>query len=314
MKTTRCLFAVFIILLSATALFAADADKKSEAAKSEEPKVVKDAKVSITAKDSKTSDVFASLEKQSGDKILVESSVKSAVTVSFKDVSLESAIESICKAGKFEWRKIYISPDSNLLDQPDKFAATVRLMSGLSFPDLVLAGSSTNKVNVYCSNSKAVKASEDKMVKDLGMSKVYLITNDAAVAAKALDKEKDKTEDSAAVNQYVDMAKQQMDMFIKMSPEDRERVLMDSISMYEQADPRYMSTMMQTLMRSNPDLLRRMASKQTEMLFNMSPEDRRAMLKLNMQVSQMLTPEQIQILTDDQKAIMQDMGSMTPGN
>jgi len=65
-------------------------------------------------------------------------------------------------------------------------------MSGLSFPDLVIAGSSKNKVAAHLNDRKSVESAEALAVKDLTCSESILITNDAAVASKAAEEEKDK--------------------------------------------------------------------------------------------------------------------------
>jgi len=267
-----------------------------------------ESKVTIEAKDTKVKDVLDSLAKQSKEKFVIESTVKGTVaSLSLKDVSLESALGAVCTSAKLQWRKIYIAPDSKLLEQPDRFASTVRLMSGLSFPDMVLAGSSMNKVGVHFEDKKAVTGAEESATKTLGMGKVYLITNDAAIAAKASADEKNKDKTSTAVDQMGELAKQQMDMFLKMTPEEREQALVSNLNMMDQVGPEYMASAMESLMKIDPEKLRRLMSRQTEMLFNMPQEQRRAMMKFNMEAMKTITPELQKMLQEDAIAIMEEM-------
>jgi len=75
-----------------------------------------EAKVSISAKGSKLTEVLDSLAKQSNQRIVVESTVKGTLgSLSLSDVTLESALTAVCKAGKVEWRKIYLNKDSKFI-------------------------------------------------------------------------------------------------------------------------------------------------------------------------------------------------------
>jgi len=265
-------------------------------------------KVSISAKGSKLTEVLDSLAKQSNQRIVVESTVKGTLgSLSLSDVKLESALTAVCKAGNVEWRKIYLNKDSKLLEQPDKLAATVRLLGGLSFPDVIQTASSIGKTAVHLTNIKSVEDSIDDLVARLGLTPAYVITNDIAAAARRIEKKDDGGSRDAAVERYAQIAKDQIDLFMKMSPEEREQAIFESINIADQVDPSYVSIVMQTLMNTDQEKLRRLVARQTEILFHMSDEQRRAMLKLNMQTMSMLTPEQQKILQEDAIAVMKEM-------
>ena len=311
------LFATLSLGSGAGAAETASADKPQAAPSQAKPEETKESKVTVEAKDTKVKDIIESLAKQSKEKFVIESTVKGTVgSLSLKDVSLESALAAVCKTAKIEWRKMYIAPDSKLLEQPDRFASTVRLMCGLSFPDMVMAGSSMNKVGAHFEDKKAVTGAEESALKTLGMSKVYLITNDAAVAAKALAK--DKEEKSAAVDKFSQSQLDQMDMFVKMTPEEREQALLASLNMMDQVGPEYMGAIMQTLANSDPESLRRMMNKQMDMLMSMTTDQRRTMMKFQMQAVKMISPDVQKTLQEDAMAIMQEIQQqgvpVTPGN
>lgn len=94
---------------------------------------------------------------------------------------------------------------------------------------------------------------------------------------------------------------------MNMSPEEREQAIIANLDMMNNIGPEYMSAVMQTMLNANPDSLKLMVSRQTDMLFNMPQEQRRAMLKMNMQTMSMITPEQRQILQEDAIAIQEEM-------
>lgn len=307
-RAGRMCCAAMLVLVMGAGVWAAETTTGAKDAKTTDTKPA-EVKVSLSASDTKVKELLESLAKQSKEKLILESSVGGTVgSLSLKDVSLEPALTAVCKAAKLEWRKVYIAQESKLTEQPDKFAAIVRLMSGLSFPDLLLAGSSTGKTAIHLSEDKAVGKAREVLPRELGFTQVYLVTNDAAAAARALAKENGKTEPgSEAVGKYTQMAKEQMDMFMKMTPEEREQVIFESLNLIDQVDPSYMSSVMQTLMNSDPENLKRMVQKQTEVLFHMSEEQRRAMMKFNMKSMEFITPEQRRMLEEDAKAIMQEM-------
>lgn len=297
--------ALLLMACVATACFAADTLPVGQAADvktgTPAPAAADERKVSITADVTEAAEALASLAEQSGEKLVIESTVKGKVTLTLSDVSLETALAALCKSQGFQWRKMYLDPESKLLEQPDKLAASVRLASGLSMPDIVVAGSSAGSVGVYSSDKKAVKAVEDKASGELGMKRLYLVSNDSAVASKGAD------ERSAAVDKYIETNKKLMEDFMKLSPEEQEQAITAGISMFEQMDPSYMSSVMQAVMRTDPELLRRMSARNTEMLFHMDPQQRRSMMKMNMEMMKSITPEQMQILQEDAKAVMEEM-------
>ncbi len=299
-KTFAIACAIVLVLISLSGALAQD--NAAEVKKAEDGANESGQLVSITADDSKLTDALKSLAKQTNEKILVESTVKGNVTLTLNSVSLETALGALCKSAKVEWRRLYISPESKLLEQPDKLAATVRLMTGMSFPDLVLAGSSTGSVGMHCAEQKAVKAAEDKVVSELGLQRVYLITNDAAIAQKKMD-----DASKSAIENYIAASKKLLDDFMKMSPEEQEAAVVEGIMQYEQMDPAYTSRVMQAVMRVDPDLLKRMTARGTEALLHMSEQDRRAMMKLQIELQKTIAPEQMKILQEDAKAVMEEI-------
>lgn len=292
--------AVCLTLAISVCAFAAEGPVKVDPAA---PVKTESLSVSLSANDMPVAEAMSSLAGQSRQKILLESTVKGKVTVSLKDVSLDSALAAVCKPTNLVWRKVYINPKSELIDKPDRFAATLRLMAGLSFPDLVIAGASNDKISVYCQQKQGVADAQDRMVKDLGMMPVYLVSNDAVVAAKEAEK-------NTPVSKYTNISKEQMDMFMKMTPEDREQALVAGINMMENVGPEYYSSLMQTLMSANPESVKRLMYRQTEMVFSMPQEQRRAMIRLNLESMSALSPEQQKMLQEDAMAIQKEMQSL----
>ena len=269
--------------------------------------------VSIDVKDTKVVEILDSFAKQTKVKILVETSVTGSVSTTLTEIPLEAALTAVSKvSGKMEWRKLYLAADSDLMKQPDRLASTVRLMAGFSFPSLVVAGSSTGKLAAHFDDKKGVTAAEDAAAKTLGMVKVYLVTNDAAIAAKAKADEKKETKD--ALDKYTKLQQDQIDAFLKMTPEQREKAILAQMDLMERVGPEYMGAAMEALARADPEAMRQRIARQTEMMLNMSPESRRAMIRLSMKSQQAISPELKRLLEEDAKAVMEEMKSEQGGD
>lgn len=302
------LIGVLLGLLAASAAVAADQPAAKPEVKAEEPKI------SIEADDAKVKDLFDKVAEQSKKRILLESTVTGTLkNISAKDVTVEAALTTICKLGKCEWRKVYLPSDSKLLEQPDKLAATVRLVTAMGFPDMLIGGSSNGRLAAHYVQEKNVKAVQDIAVKDPALTEVYVITNDIAVAEK--EKADEEKSPSKEFEEYVRQQKEMMDKFAKMSPEDQEQAIVAGINMFEQMDPAYMASAMRAMSRMDPDVFARMSSRGTDMLLAMSQEDRRAFLKMTMRAQTRVDPRVQEMLMEDSKAIMEELrqeGALPP--
>ena len=242
--------------------------------------------------------------KQSGLRILMEKTADVKVTSSVNNVPIEDALTAICKAGEIEWRKIYIKVDSPLLKKPDSLAATVRLMNGLQFPDLLVEKASLPESVVYLRVRPAVDAIPESLRKDMGMVTLYLITNDKA-AREADEKANSRLE------RYAKLNKELMKLFMEMTPEEREQAMASGLQMLQNMDPNYMAAATQSLMK-NPDMMQQMMAQQSAMLLQMPVEDRRALIRMQFQAQQFMSPELQNMLKEDAIAVLKELG-ITPG-
>jgi len=265
-----------------------------------EGEVDKPITVSFSAANEKVSSLIDRICKETGARILMEKTADVKVTASVNDIALEDALTAVCKAGELEWRKIYLRVDSPLLKKPDALAATVRLMAGLQFPDVLIERTSTQENLVHAAERRAVEAIPLSLRKDMGMVSVYVISNDKA---DKLAKEKAESR----VEKYAELSREMMKLFMEMTPEEREQAMATGLQMVQQFDPRYMAEMTKSVLQ-NQQFMGQIMQSQMNMLFSMSPEDRRAILRMQMQAQTYMTPEQKQVLMEDAKAVMQELG------
>lgn len=268
-----------------------------------EPTSDKPTTVTVSANGDKASTILDKICKDTSARILLEKTAADVkITVDMQNVGIEDALTAICKAGKIEWRKIYVKADSPLIKKPEAMASTVRLMAGLSFPDMLIEKTSKPENLVHIANKPAVDAIPDKLRKDLGMVSLYLVTNDDA-AKVASDKA------NSNVEKYAKLQKEAMDLFMKMTPEEREEALASSAQRMEEMDPKYLAQMSSSVMK-NPELMQRIMQGQSNFLMQMSPEDRRAMIRAQMQAQDYMSPELKKMLQEDAIAVMKEMGKI----
>ena len=266
-----------------------------------------DKPISVTfyAADEKVSSVLDRVCKQTGARILLEKTAADVrISASVNEIPLEEALTAICKAGDIEWRGIYVKADSPLLKKPDSLASTVRLMAGLQFPDMLIEKTSKPESLVHVANKPAVDAIPVSLRKDMGMVAVYLVTNDEA-AQKIAEKA------NSNVEKYKKLGKEAMDLFMKMTPEEREQAMASSVDQMQQYDPKYLAEMSSSVFK-NPELMQRMMQGSESMLMQMSAEDRRAMMRAQMQMQQFMSPELMKLLQEDAIAVMKEMGKIPP--
>lgn len=259
--------------------------------------------VSVQSTDEKAGDVIERAFKDAGARILVEKNAADVkISVSISDLPVEEALTAICKAGEIQWRRICIKADSALLKKPESLASTVRVMAGLQFPDLLIEKTSKPENLVHIANKPAVEAIPDKLRKDMGMVSVYIVSNDDA-AKVASDKA------NSNVEKYKALSKEAMDLFMKMTPEEREQAMASSVDQMQQYDPKYMAEMSNSVFK-NPELMQRMMQGSESMLMQMTTEDRRALIRSQMQMQQYMSPELLKLMQEDAIAVMKEMGKI----
>jgi hypothetical protein len=271
-----------------------------------EPADPVEVKVTIEASTTPVADVLADIAKQSKETILLESLVSGNVTATVKDSSMEKALDVVTKALGLQWRKIQVPQGSVLAKDANALAAQMRTVLSLRFPDLIIspegAGGSFIHVQRELSANQIMKA----VPPAAGFVTVYLVTDDR----KAYEKEL-KDESRKKVAKYVDGSRELMEMFLEMSPEERQAVMRESMNMMTQMDPAAMQEMMTSMFEQSPDYIMEMNRMGMEAMLGMSPEARRNMLRMSMrqqmELMNSMPPEFMQMLQEEAMAIAAEM-------
>lgn len=259
-------------------------------------------KITFDASGEKLSGLMERVKDQIKARISIEEAADVKVSASVSDIPLEDALSAVCESAGLEWRRVYVGVDCPLLKKPNALAATVRLMLGLQFPDLLVDKTSTRKNLVHLALKRAVEAIPVSLRKQMGLVEVYLITND-----KAAKLAKEESEKKSNVEKYAELVQEAMKLFMEMSPEEREQAMATGMRQIQQFDPNYMMEMTKSVLTMDPGMLRNLMQSQTDMLFSMSPDERRALMRMQMQAQLYLTPEQREVLMEDAKTVMEEL-------
>lgn len=176
--------------------------------------------ISVEATEKEVAEVLADVGRELRERVLIEKTVQGKVTLSLKDADIESALAACTKAVGTEWRKVYLSRQSPLLEKPESLAATVRMLSRLQFPDMVVSDSSLPVRWAHITAVPGVKAVTATVEKDDGFIRIYMVTNDAAARKKEAAEEAKKSDKA---KQYTDLQKESIEIFKEMTPEEREK-------------------------------------------------------------------------------------------
>jgi len=81
------------------------------------------------------------------------------------------------------------------------------------------------------------------------------------------------------------------------------------VDQMQQYDPKYLAEMSSSVFK-NPELMQRMMQGSESMLMQMTTEDRRALIRSQMQMQQYMSPELLKLMQEDAIAVMKEMGKI----
>jgi len=177
--------------------------------------------VSIAASDASLKDVAASLTKQAKVPVLAEPALKATFSGTFNQAPLEQVLDFVAKSSQVVWQKVYVpatTPQASLLTTA---TATASALAGVTKTQTGGVYDSEHKTVITLSARPADSADTEAALKTLGLTQVYLIT--------AKPPEPEKAAKSAEGDTYTQLAQQQREQFLKMTPEERQQALEQSM-------------------------------------------------------------------------------------
>ncbi len=217
--------------------------------------------------------VLENIAQQFRLQIVVDPLLQARVTPPAQASSAQAALDAVVKQiPGSTWRKVYLRADMEL-PASETLVNWVRTLVNLEAQGLILADASGNRITSFVRNvtvSPDFEQQLGQMVPAFKTRPVYVVLYQQPMLAQTGQRTGQgqvRAEDLLALEQ------QRMQMFMQMSPEERQRALRMGIQMFMNMDPSVRMQMMQEGMR---------------MFMNMSPEERRMLMEQGMQMFQQM--------------------------
>ncbi|MCC6443516.1 MAG: hypothetical protein IT210_08695 [Armatimonadetes bacterium] len=234
-------------------------------------------------KDVPLQQVLTQIGKSLGVTVLAESSVKAKVTGQVENLPLEKALDGLCKPQRLVWRQLFVPKAQPVY--ADRLSETVRALKELEVMGIFIADPATRKGTSLLRNFPLQEGYEAQMMgENSGFKPVYLVLHEKPPKAAARKDEKGdgKDEKTSRVDRYNQLAQEQMNVLLQMSPEEQMEAMQAGMKMFMNMDPQMRQQMMQTGMRMG-----------MEMMQQMDPETQRMMIEQGIQMMQQVYGNQI---------------------
>lgn len=220
--------------------------------------------------------VLANIAQQFRLQVVVDPLLQTRVTPPSQAKDAPSALDAVTKQiPGVTWRKVYLRADMEM-PSSDALVNWVRTIVNLEAQGFIVADTTGRRITSFVRNvtvSPEFEQQLDQMVPAFKTRPVYVVFYQQPLLTQTTQRSRQqgqvRAEDFLAVEQ------QRMQMFMNMSPEERQRAMRMGIQMFMNMDPSLRMQMMQEGMR---------------MFMNMSPEERRMLMEQGMQMFQQMFP------------------------
>ncbi|GIV17273.1 MAG: hypothetical protein KatS3mg022_2708 [Armatimonadota bacterium] len=171
------------------------------------------------------------------------------------------------------WRKVYLRADMEL-PASETLINWVRSVINLEAQGLIVADATGNRITSFVRNvtvSPDFEQQLDQMVPAFKTRPVYVVFYQQPMVAQQAGQRGRQGQTRA--EDFLALEQQRMQLFMQMTPEERQRAMRMGIQMFMNMDPSLRMQMMQEGLR---------------MFMNMSPEERRMLMEQGMQMFQQM--------------------------
>lgn len=171
------------------------------------------------------------------------------------------------------WRKVYLRADMEL-PSSETLVNWVRSIVNLEAQGLIVADAAGNRITSFVRNvtvSPDFEQQLDQMVPAFKTRPVYVVFFQQPMVAQQAGQR--RVQGGTRAEDFLALEQQRMQMFMQMSPEERQRAMRMGIQMFMNMDPSLRMQMMQEGLR---------------MFMNMSPEERQMLMQQGIQMFQQM--------------------------
>lgn len=205
--------------------------------------------------------------------VVVDPLLQARVTPPAQANSAQAALDAVVKQiPGSAWRKVYLRADMEL-PASETLVNWVRTLVNLEAQGLIIADASSNRITSFVRNvtvSPDFEQQLGQMVPAFKTRPVYVVFYQQPMLAQTGQR---TGQGQSRAEDFLALEQQRMQLFMQMSPEERQRAIRMGIQMFMNMDPSVRMQMMQEGMR---------------MFMNMSPEERRMLMEQGMQMFQQM--------------------------
>jgi hypothetical protein len=132
-------------------------------------------KVSLDLMSADITEALTKLSQQANVSIMGDSTVKGKVTCNLNDVTLEQALDTICKMNKLTWVKVYVSADVLAKQSPSEIFGLLDALRQLSTSALICEDPQAQKQVVFVPDASINSIDVSTISKSLNLKPVYLL-------------------------------------------------------------------------------------------------------------------------------------------
>ncbi len=204
--------------------------------------------------------------------VVVDPLLQARVTPPAEANNAQAALDAVVKQiPGSAWRKVYLRADMEL-PASETLVNWVRTLVNLEAQGLIVTDASGNRITSFVRNvtvSPDFEQQLGQMVPAFKARPVYVVFYQQPMLAQ--QQRAGQRQGQARAEDLLSLEQQRMQLFLQMSPEERQRAIRMGIQMFMNMDPSVRMQMMQEGMR---------------MFMNMSPEERRMLMEQGMQMFQ----------------------------
>jgi len=206
--------------------------------------------------------------------VVVDPLLQARVTPPAQANSAQAALDAVVKQiPGSAWRKVYLRADMEL-PASETLVNWVRTLVNLEAQGLIIADASSNRITSFVRNvtvSPDFEQQLGQMVPAFKTRPVYVVFYQQPMLAQ--QQRAGQRQGQARAEDLLALEQQRMQLFMQMSPEERQRAIRMGVQMFMNMDPSVRMQMMQEGMR---------------WFMNMSPEERQMLMQQGMQMFQQM--------------------------
>lgn len=240
----------------------------------QQPPTIQPSQQQLRQSGSDVRQVLASIAERFRLQVIVDPLLQARVTPPTQAESVQAALDAVTRqVPGLTWRRIYLRAE---METPatEKLVEWARTIVNLEALGLIVVDNTGNRISSFVRNvtvSPGFEQQLGQMNPAFKTRPLYVVFFQQPLISQTARRQGNQGQ--ARAEDLLSLEQQRMQMFMNMSPEERQRALRMGIQMFMNMDPQFRTQMLQEGLR---------------MFMNMSPEERRMLMEQGMQMFQQM--------------------------